>query len=58
MAGKTTPRFRSKKEMFDSLLDELFAHVNAAVAPIEIAAPGGPSLIAVFRRARFEAGSG
>ena len=31
--------FRSKKEIFDSLLDELFAHVNAAVAPIEIAAP-------------------
>jgi AcrR family transcriptional regulator len=31
--------FRSKKEIFDSLLDELFAQVNAAVAPIQIAAP-------------------
>ena len=31
--------FKSKREIFDSLLDQLFAEVNAAVAPIAIAAP-------------------
>jgi AcrR family transcriptional regulator len=38
-AGTFYQYFRSKKEIFDSLLDELFSQVNAAVAPIEIAAP-------------------
>jgi AcrR family transcriptional regulator len=31
--------FESKREIFDSLLDQLFAEVNASVAPIAIAAP-------------------
>ena len=31
--------FRSKKEIFDSLLDQLFEQVTSAVAPIEIASP-------------------
>jgi AcrR family transcriptional regulator len=31
--------FKSKREIFDSLLDKLFAEVNASVAPIAIAAP-------------------
>jgi AcrR family transcriptional regulator len=31
--------FKSKREIFDSLLDQLFAKVNASVAPIAIAAP-------------------
>lgn len=31
--------FRSKREIFDSLLDQLFTEVSASVAPIAIAAP-------------------
>ena len=31
--------FKSKREIFDSLLDQLFAEVNASVQPIAIAAP-------------------
>ena len=31
--------FKSKREIFDSLLDQLFAEVNSSVSPIAIAAP-------------------
>jgi AcrR family transcriptional regulator len=44
--------FRSKKEIFDSLLDQLFEQVSSAVAPIEIAAP---EAIAVAVRGNIEA---
>jgi AcrR family transcriptional regulator len=44
--------FKSKREIFDSLLDQLFAEVNAAVAPIAIAAP---EAIARAIRANIEA---
>jgi AcrR family transcriptional regulator len=43
--------FRSKKEIFDSLLDQLFEQVTSAVAPIEIAAP---EQIAIAIRANIE----
>jgi AcrR family transcriptional regulator len=43
--------FRSKKEIFDSLLDQLFEQVTSAVAPIEIAAP---EAIAVAIRGNIE----
>jgi len=43
--------FRSKKEIFDSLLDGLFEQVTSAVAPIEIAAP---EQIAIAIRANIE----
>jgi AcrR family transcriptional regulator len=43
--------FRSKKEIFDSLLDQMFEQVTSAVAPIEIAAP---EQIAVAIRANIE----
>jgi AcrR family transcriptional regulator len=43
--------FRSKKEIFDSLLDQMFEQVTSAVAPIEIAAP---EQIAIAIRANIE----
>ena len=43
--------FRSKKEIFDDLLDQLFDQVTAAVAPIAIAAP---EQMAVAVRANIE----
>jgi AcrR family transcriptional regulator len=44
--------FRSKKEIFDSLLDHLFEEVNASVSPIQIAEP---KAIAAAVRANIEA---
>jgi AcrR family transcriptional regulator len=44
--------FRSKKEIFDSLLDHLFQEVNASVSPIQIAEPKS---IAAAVRANIEA---
>ena len=44
--------FRSKKEIFDSLLDQLFEQVSSAVAPIAIASP---EAMAVAVRANIEA---
>jgi AcrR family transcriptional regulator len=44
--------FRSKKEIFDCLLDQLLAKVSASVAPIRIAAP---QAIAAEVRANIEA---
>jgi AcrR family transcriptional regulator len=43
--------FRSKKEIFDSLLDQMFEQVTSAVAPIEI---GPPEQIAIAIRANIE----
>jgi AcrR family transcriptional regulator len=43
--------FRSKKEIFDSLLDQMFQQVTSAVAPIEI---GSPEQIAIAIRANIE----
>jgi AcrR family transcriptional regulator len=43
--------FRSKKEIFDSLLDHLFEEVNSSVAPIQIAEP---KAIAAAVRANIE----
>jgi AcrR family transcriptional regulator len=43
--------FRSKKEIFDSLLDQMFEQVTSAVAPIEIASP---EQIAIAIRANIE----
>ncbi|HXJ21215.1 MAG TPA: TetR/AcrR family transcriptional regulator [Polyangia bacterium] len=43
--------FRSKKEIFDSLLDQMFEQVTSAVAPIEIAPP---EQIAIAIRANIE----
>ena len=44
--------FRSKKEIFDSLLDQLFEQVTSAVRPIEIASP---DVMVVAVRANIEA---
>src|SRR6516162_6465795 len=44
--------FRSKREIFDSLLDHLFAEVIASVTPIAIAAP---EAMAVALRANVQA---